>query len=258
MKRLVWCALAALSLAIPVLAQAQDAYVTDNVDLFAGPDPSYPLVAQIPAGTEVGVQGCTDGWEWCDVIAYGSRGWVAGNYIQYDYQNQPVLLPMYGAQIGIPVVTFVIGDYWDRYYRSRPFYGDRATWYNRPYVRRPPPPPSRYPYNGPVHPMPGYEHADERPGHLGPVTPGRPVYAEPGNQGRPVYAAPGNQGRPEYAAPGNQGRPVYAPPGNQGRPANPAQDYRVQQHGNPEASRPPARPPEKKNDRDDHNDNGGH
>jgi uncharacterized protein YraI len=222
MKRLVWCALAALSLAIPVLAQAQDAYVTDNVDLFAGPDPSYPLVAQIPAGTQVGVQGCTDGWEWCDVIAYGSRGWVAGNYIQYDYQNQPVLLPTYGAQIGIPVVTFVIGDYWDRYYRGRPFYGDRATWYNRPYVRRPPPPPSRYPYHGPVRPMPvggpmppAYQHPDERPGHLGPVGPAYPV------------------------------RPV--------------QDYRVQQpqHGYP-GSKPPAKPPEKKNDRDDHNDNGGH
>jgi uncharacterized protein YraI len=237
MKRLVWCALAALSLAIPVLAQAQDAYVTDNVDLFAGPDPSYPLVAQIPAGTEVGVQGCTDGWEWCDVIAYGNRGWVAGNFIQYDYQNQPVLLPMYGAQIGIPVVAFVIGDYWGRYYQNRPFYGDRANWYNRPYVRRPPPPPSRYPYRGPVHPMPGYQHADERPGHLGPVSPGRPVYAAPGNPGHPVYPAPGGQGRPGY----------------------PAQDYRAPQHGNPGS-----RPPENKNDHDDHNDhndhndNGGH
>jgi uncharacterized protein YraI len=230
MKRMVWCALAALSLAAPVLAQAQDAYVTDNVDVFAGPDPSYPLVAQIPAGTEVGVQGCTEGWEWCDVIAYGNRGWIAGNYIQYDYQNQPVLLPMYGAQIGIPVVTFVIGNYWDRYYRNRPFYGDRATWYSRPYVRRPPPPPPRYPYRGPIHPMPpggpGYQHPDERPGHLGPVGPARPVY--------PVQGGPGH-------------------------PAYPVQDYRAPQHGYPGAKPPANKPPEKRNDHDDHDDhNNGH
>ena len=247
MKRMVWSALAVLSLAAPVLAQAQEAYVTDNVDLFAGPDPSYPLVAQIPAGTEVGEQGCTDGWEWCDVLAYGNRGWVAGNYIQYDYQNQPVLLPMYGAQIGIPVVAFVIGDYWDRYYRNRPFYGDRTTWYNRPYVRRPPPPPSRYPYQGPIRPMPGgapiprYQGPDERPGHLGPVGPGYPVHQTPGNPGHPVYPVQGNPGHPVY------------PQGNPGHPAYPAQDYRAPQHGNPGT-----KPPEKKNDHDDHNDNGGH
>jgi len=185
MKRMVWSAVATLSLAIPMLAHAQDAYVTDNVDVFAGPDSSYPLVAQIPAGTGVGVQGCTQGWEWCDVITYGNRGWVPGNYIQYNYQNQPVLLPMYGAQIGIPVVAFVIGDYWGRYYNNRPFYNDRASWYSRPYVRRPPPPPPRYPYRGPVRPMgaggpmPGYQ----QPGHLGPVTPGRPVYPGQGYRG---------------------------------------------------------------------------
>ncbi len=57
MKRLVWSALA-LSLAIPMLAYAADGYVTSNVNLRAGPDPSYPLVDQLPASTEVDVQGC--------------------------------------------------------------------------------------------------------------------------------------------------------------------------------------------------------
>jgi uncharacterized protein YraI len=135
MKRLVWSALATLSLAIPMLAYASDGYVTGNVNLRAGPDPGYPLVDQLPAGTEVNVQGCTDGWEWCDVIndGDGSRGWIAGNFIQYEYQDQPVLLPEYGADIGIPIIAFSIGAYWDNYYRGRPFYGDRASWYNRPF-----------------------------------------------------------------------------------------------------------------------------
>ena len=102
---------ASLSLAIPALAQAADGCVTGNVNLRAGHDPSYPLVDQLPAGTAVDVQGCTDGWEWCDVINAndGIRGWLASNFIQYDYQDQPVLLPDYGAQIGIPIVAFTIG-----------------------------------------------------------------------------------------------------------------------------------------------------
>lgn len=159
MKRLIRCVLASLSVAslslsFPVLAQAADGYVTGNVNLRAGPAPDYPLIARIPAGTEVNVQGCTQGWEWCDVIAYGNRGWVAGNYVEYDYQNRPVLLPTYGEQLGVPIVTFVIGNYWDTYYRSRPFYSERTRWYRRPIVRRPPPPPLRHPYRPPLHGAP--------------------------------------------------------------------------------------------------------
>ena len=80
---LAFVSLVSLSLAVPALAHAADAYVTGNVNLRAGPDPSYPLIDRIPAGTEVDVQGCTDGWEWCDVINAndGSRGWIAGNFI---------------------------------------------------------------------------------------------------------------------------------------------------------------------------------
>jgi len=68
MKRKLWSSLAALCLAAPICAFATEGYVVDNVNLRAGPDPSYPLVDQLPGGTGVDVQGCTDGWEWCDVI----------------------------------------------------------------------------------------------------------------------------------------------------------------------------------------------
>ncbi|WP_430390922.1 SH3 domain-containing protein [Dyella sp. 20L07] len=43
----------------------------------AGPDSSYPDVVMLDTGTEVSIQGCVDGWSWCDVIAGGNRGWVA-------------------------------------------------------------------------------------------------------------------------------------------------------------------------------------
>ena len=155
MKRLTRFALASLSLAslalaLPALAYAQDGFVTGNVNLRAGPDPSYPLVDQLPAGTGVSVQGCTDSWEWCDVINAndGSRGWIAGNFIQYDYQDQPVLLSDYGEQIGIPIVAFTIGAYWEHHYRERSFYRERDSWYHRDIPYRPPPRPMDRPYAG--------------------------------------------------------------------------------------------------------------
>lgn len=201
MKHLAWLVSASLALALPGVASAADAYVTGNVNLRAGPDAGYPLIDQLQAGTEVDVQGCTRDWEWCDVIAFGNRGWVAGNYIEYEEQDRPVLLPAYGSQIGIPIVTFSIGTYWDRYYRDRPFYGRRDYWYQRPVVRRPPPPPIRYPYRGPVRHghAPGYPPGIFRrpvgpPGHLGPVGPGHPVYRVPDSR------QPEPQGHPQPAS----------------------------------------------------------
>ena len=131
----------------PALALADEGYVTGTMNLRAGPDISYPAVDTIPAGEPVSVQGCTDGYEWCDVIWGQERGWVAGNYIEYGYNDQPVLLSGYGAAIGIPIVTFVIADYWGRYYHDRPFWGQRERWFNRPYEHHAPP----RAFAGPLH-----------------------------------------------------------------------------------------------------------
>jgi uncharacterized protein YraI len=230
---LVSLSLASLSLAVPALAHAADGYVTGNVTLRAGPAPDYPLIALIPAGTEVDVQGCTDGWEWCDVIAYGNRGWIAGNYVEYEYENQPVLLPAYGAQIGIPIVTFVIGSYWDNHYRNRPFYRERSRWYRRPIEHRPPPPPLRHPYRPPLHGSPGH---------------GRP----PGNPPRPPIS---HQPRPGPITPPPGLRPT---PGNRPESARPARTTaappeRAAGHaptGRPSKGKPPAG--DKNGDHDDH------
>jgi uncharacterized protein YraI len=132
MRTLAWLATALLLSAAPLSARAQDAYVTVNLNMRAAPDIDYPLITTIPAGTRVSVQGCVDDWLWCDVIAYGERGWVSGDYLEYDYGNRRVLLPSYGAYIGIPIVSFVIGDYWGRHYSHRSFYRHRHDWYSRP------------------------------------------------------------------------------------------------------------------------------
>lgn len=117
-----------LSLFAIAPAFGADGYVTGDVNLRAGPDTSYPSVAMLPAGVEVAIEGCIDGWSWCDVAVGNNRGWVAGNFLQEEYRGQRVLVPEYGVQIGIPLVSFVFGTYWDENYRNRSWYGNREHW----------------------------------------------------------------------------------------------------------------------------------
>ena len=170
------------------------------------------------------------------MIVYDNRDWIAGNHIEYEYQDRPVLLPSYGAQIGIPIVTFVIGTYWDNYYRNRPFYRQRTQWYQRPVVRRPPPPPLRHPYRPPVHGAPGHGRAPvNRPQ---PSVTTRPTPQRPAGPTRPTRPVQGN--RPSQPAhPAQPARPQM------GRPAQAAD------HAHP-AKPGKARPADKKDDQQGH------
>lgn len=228
MKRLVWSAAISLLLAAPTVTYAADGYVTGNVSMRAGPDAQYPLILTIPAGSAVSVQGCTAGWEWCDVIVPGNRGWVSGYYIQYQYQNQPVVLPTYGAQIGIPIVSFVIATYWGNYYRNRPFYSQRNSWYSRPIPHRPPPRPVRPPSGH--RPPP----AKPRPPVNPPPRPKPPTDHRPKPQPKP-QPPPGN--RPQ---PGQRPTPRPTPPGN--RPAKPPSTQPVKGPANKPGGNRPAPP----------------
>lgn len=160
MKNIALCSLLAWLAAAPLHVLAADAYVSVDVRLRAGPDIGYPMVAIVPAGATIRVEGCIDGWAWCDVAFGGMRGWVAASYIEYEYQGRPVLVTSYGARIGIPIVTFSIGSYWDRHYVGRPFYRERERWYRQPPPRHAPPPPPRQPYPPRRRPSepPGREH----------------------------------------------------------------------------------------------------
>jgi uncharacterized protein YraI len=233
MKRFARWALASIVLAVPALTQAQgiNGFATGNVNLRAGPDPQYPLILTIPVGTPVSIQGCTAGWDWCDVITMGARGWVAGTYIQYSYQNQPVIVQEYGARIGIPIVSFVIGSYWSSYYSNRPFYRQRDYWYRRPIISRPPPHPIHRP---PPRPQPGGGNRPQppRPGIGNPGQGQRP----PPNQGnRPT---PGQGNRPQPPAQGNRPAPGAGnrPASGQGNRPAPGQN----QNNRPKPSNRPA------------------
>ena len=128
MKHTLSRTLLGLSILLTASAYAADGYVTGSVYLRAGPDPGYPSVAMLDAGTPVAIEGCVNGWSWCDVDAGGNRGWVEGTFLQDDYRGQRVLVPQYGVQIGIPIISFVFATYWQDHYRNRPWYSQRTHW----------------------------------------------------------------------------------------------------------------------------------
>lgn len=129
----------AMAISLPAIAEAASGFATANVNLRAGPSTGYPAVTVIPAGAGVNINGCMSGANWCDVEFRGIRGWVSGSYVQVGYQQRRVYVaPEYYRPLGIPTVTFSVGNYWDRHYRGRDFYRERDMWDDRG-VRRPPP-----------------------------------------------------------------------------------------------------------------------
>jgi uncharacterized protein YraI len=184
------------ALAIPTTAQAQYAQTAGWVNLRAGPARDYPLVASLPPGTPITVQGCIAGYSWCDVVGpAGERGWIYAGKIVYPYQAGYVPVIQYGAVIGIPVVTFVIGSYWGDYYRHRPWYGSMHQWYgHRPPAWRPPPS-ARPPDWRPPPPRP-------RPPTVQPPRPEPPSVRPPPSSLQPPAARPRPPG-PRPARPGD-------------------------------------------------------
>jgi len=216
------------ALALPIAATAQVAYTAKTVHLRAGPARDYPVVAILESGVAVTVQGCMQDYSWCDVIAGLDRGWVYAGNIVYSYQGANVPVISYGAVIGIGVITFVIGSYWQDHYLGRPWYRQMPHWSHRPArAAIHPRPPHAAPHPGGArHPVPAYRTPPSPPGAG--VTP-RPPHAG---------AHPGARPRPAPAD-----RPVHMPPSAGAHPRPPqtgAQPGRVQRPmpGAPQAPRP--------------------
>lgn len=161
---------AALTLLGAATAEAAPGYSTADVNMRTGPDTDFPSVGVVPDGDPVEIAGCLRDESWCDVIWAGNRGWVYSEYLAFESRRGDyVPLPDVGpAAYGVPIVTFVARDYWDRYYVGRPWYANRAHWYV--YTPRPrvgwiaPPPGKRVPgwwrhsYRAPVGMGPPPEH----------------------------------------------------------------------------------------------------
>lgn len=116
--------LAAGALAPAMAEAAVRGFATGDVNLRAGPGTNYPVVTTLEAGDRVTIFGCVRGYSWCDVNWRGFRGWVSARYLDSYFDDRRVRLPSYAARIDIPIITFTLGDYFDRYYRDRPWYRD--------------------------------------------------------------------------------------------------------------------------------------
>ncbi|MCD7099206.1 SH3 domain-containing protein [Stenotrophomonas sp. MMGLT7] len=229
MKSIGWIALslAALLAAPTALAQSDRGYTNTNANLRAGPDAGYPRIATIPGGSPVQVYGCINDWSWCDVAWRGERGWLSAALLDYDYSGRRVHVSGYGAQIGLPVLSFVFDSYWNDHYRSRSWYNDRERWRGHrptPVAQRPQQP--------------------SRPQQQRPQQPQRPAQAQsrPQQQAQPhQQARPQQQARPSQApARPQQGpKPSQQAPQHQTQPsARPAAGQPQGQHGKPEEKRP--------------------
>jgi uncharacterized protein YraI len=221
-------------------ALAQNAMITTSADLYAGPDDSYPQVAQIDSNTPVQVNGCLDDWSWCDVSFQDARGWVYSPDITYMYQGGYVPLYQYAPSLGIAVVPFSLDVYWGRYYQGRPFFAQRTQWEHRTINHRRPsgPPPHAGP---PPRPAPGPREAgrpDDHSIHLGSAVP-------PHNEA-PPHAV---QGRPPVGPRPDQHAPALPTPqrddhaNGPGRAAPPSHEDRAKPMEAPKAAEQ-AKPPE--------------
>jgi len=115
---------AALPLA-PASAQTMNGYTIRPTWLHSGPLRDYPNVRYVRRGVRVSMHGCLRDWSWCDVTYRANRGWIAGDALRVSYAGRRRNL---SPSLGIGVISFSFGSYWDTHYQSRSFYGERQRW----------------------------------------------------------------------------------------------------------------------------------
>ena len=113
---------------VPAAAQAATGFTTQPTQLRAGPDYDYPTIRMINPDRRVEIFGCLNDWSFCDVGYRSDRGWVDARDVVVDYRSRRTRLIDAGPYVGIGFLSFSFGNYWDNYYRGRPFYRERGRW----------------------------------------------------------------------------------------------------------------------------------
>jgi uncharacterized protein YraI len=237
-----------------IAALAENAVTTDVVSVRAGPDSSYPEVAQLDADTPLQVEGCLDDWSWCDVSFADNRGWLYAPDITYEYQGGYVPFYTYAPEFGLPVLTFSIDSYWGRHYHDRPWFAQRDEWIHRSIShQRPAGPPPRHeapprevvraerPHGGPPHP--GGESL-----RLSKGPPPHPEQERGGSPRPPEHVAPPRPAErnirpPEHVAPPPPAERSGRPPEHVAPPPPAERNARPAEHAPPEHAPPPPAAP---------------
>ena len=214
---------AIVAFAVPAAAFAAQGYTTADVNMRAGPSTDYPIVTTIPERAEVEIYGCLDDRDWCDVSWTGYRGWVSANYLEYFYEGHYVYLPENFEVIHVPIVTFVLGSYWEQHYRGRPWFRNRTHWerywqtHPRPPVR--PRPGARVPRPAPPAPAvrppeprtPPATRPERRTPSVRPPDRRAPVTAPPERRPPPSIRAPERRVPPSVGVPERRAPPTVQP-----------------------------------------------
>ena len=234
MKRLVLAAalVAGMMSATPALARDSRAFTLRSTPILAGPERDYPVLRWLRANRAVTVHGCLDDQSWCDVSARADRGWVDGSDLAVTYRGRRTRIDAgINAELGIGIVSFLFGNYWDDHYRGRSFYAQRSRWEPQPGRIGQPPWNARArpadPYPRGSQPQPGWRqpgagapHGIDRPGPQPAVPRNRqapaaspPAAAQPGWR-QPGAGAPHGVDRPgaQLAVPRNRQVPAAKPP----------------------------------------------
>jgi len=96
--------------------------------IHTGPDEGFPQVRRVARDTRVNIYGCLNDRSWCDVSYGNDRGWINGSDLAAEYQGRRESVATLSGSFRIGTVTFSFGDYWENYYRQRPFYNERYRW----------------------------------------------------------------------------------------------------------------------------------
>lgn len=87
-------------------AQAAGAFVTNDLNMRAGPSTRHHVLRVLRAGSHVEILRCTSGPAWCEVYHRGRSGWVSARYLDDGRRPHRVAPRSSGVIYGGPVVTF--------------------------------------------------------------------------------------------------------------------------------------------------------
>lgn len=85
---------------------ATEASAFTDLNLRAGPGPTYQILGVIPANGVVTVDGCLDSANWCKVIYEGTEGWASGDYLTAQVDNTPVVVYTNRERVAVGTVTY--------------------------------------------------------------------------------------------------------------------------------------------------------
>lgn len=97
----------ALAVAAPAMAQAADATAATDLNVRSGPGAWYESVGVIPAGEMATIEGCLDGYEWCEVSYDGTEGWSYAPYLTVQAGDNVATIDTQPEQVEIKTVTYV-------------------------------------------------------------------------------------------------------------------------------------------------------